>query len=176
MTRRLRALVRAAGDRIRRPLERMWLASVWGLPVSLEDQRTTGLFRYGYPWADVCLILFGVGGMFYGVPALRVAFSDQYAQVWSGTIAAVSLVCLIGVAFPTKFWRVELVAKAFLVGLLAVYGGAIMLAGFLVEPDDYGRSAVGWMPLALLGLLVWRVFDILKQRDARRKRAGAEGE
>lgn len=151
-------------------------ASVWGRhPVAPEDERVTGLLRVGYPWTDISLILFGAGGLLYGIPALRDVFSPGYAQAWSGTIAAVSLVCLVGVAFPTKFWRVEMVAKAVLVSMLAVYGFALIAAGVLADPDDFGRSAVGFVPIALIGPLGWRVFDIPREARKREAREGTKG-
>lgn len=145
--------------------------SVWSKkPVSPEDQRIAGLLRFGYPWADVALILFGIGGMLYGIPALRDVFSPWYAQSWSGVLALVSAMCLVGVSFPTKFWRVEMGAKALLVMMLAVYGVALMAAGVLADPDDFGRSAVGFMPVALIGPLGWRVFDIPREARKRARR------
>jgi hypothetical protein len=144
---------------------------VWSKdPVSVEDERTVGLLRYGYPWADIFLIFFGVGGMLYGIPALRDVFSDAYAQGWSGLLALVAFVCLVGVSFPSKFWRVEMTAKAVLVMMLAVYGFALISAGVLADPDDFGRSSVGFMPVALIGPIGWRVFDIPRQERLRRTR------
>lgn len=153
--------------RISAPLLRVFSHSIWARDsVSAKDERIAGLLRVGYPWTDVALILFGLGAARYGVPALRDVFTDAYAQGWGVAIAAVSFVCLIGVAFPARFWRVELAGKALLVGLLVTYAGAIMSAGFIAEPDDFGRSSVAWMPIALIGPIGWRCFDI--PRDARR--------
>lgn len=153
-------------------IARAWRASVWSRrTLSVEDERVSGLLRFGYPWTDIALILFGLGGLVYGIPALRDVFSGVYAQVWSGTIAVVSLICLIGVAFPSRFWRVELAAKSALVAMLAVYGIALMIAGVVAEPDDFGRSAVGFMPIALIGPLGWRVFDIPREAQRRAARA-----
>jgi len=142
-------------------------ASIWArASVSARDERVAGLLRWGFPGLDVSLIVFGTGGLLYGIPALRDVFSPTYAQSWSGGLAVVALVCLIGVAFPKRMWRVEMYAKALLVMMLAVYGGALIAAGVLVDPDDFGRSAVAFVPIALIGPIGWRVFDI--PRDAKK--------
>jgi hypothetical protein len=146
-------------------LKRLGAASIWArASVSARDERVSGLLRVSLPWLDVALILFGAGGLFAGIPALRDVFSDTYAQAWSGTTAFVAATCLVGVAFPSHFWRIEMYAKAFLVMLLATYGVALIFAG--IATGDLGRSAVGFVPVALIGPIGWRVFDI--PRDAKR--------
>ena len=148
-------------------LKRIGGASIWArASVSARDERVSGLLRWGFPFLDVSLVVFGTGGLLYGIPALRDAFSPSYAQSWSGGLAVVAFVCLIGVAFPQRMLRVEMYAKALLVMMLAVYGGALIFAGVLVEPNDFGRSAVAFVPFALIGPVGWRVFDI--PRDAKK--------
>jgi hypothetical protein len=138
--------------------------SIWArASVSARDERVSGLLRWGFPWLDVCLVVFGTGGLMFGIPALRDVFSPSYAQSWSGGLAVVAFVCLIGVAFPQQMWRVEMYAKALLVMMLAVYGGSLIAAGVLVDPDDFGRSAVAFVPVALIGPVGWRVFDIPRE-------------
>ncbi|WP_146244937.1 hypothetical protein [Curtobacterium sp. MCBD17_028] len=138
---------------------------MWGPDaIGPDDVRVRGLLQAAFPWFDICLVLFGLGGFDSGIPALRDVFSDVYARAWCATIAVVALGCLLGVAFPERFWRIELYGKAFLAMMLTVYAFALLWAGAV--SGDGGRAAVGFMPIAFIGPLIWRVNDVVK--DARR--------
>lgn len=146
-----------------RGIRRAARASIWGREsVSAEDARIAGLLRYALPAFDVFVILFGALGFVGGVPALRVTFSDTYAEVYSLVLAGTAAVCLAGIAFPAKLWRVEFVGKAFLFGLIVLYAGAVFIAGF--DNADTGRAAVGAAILAMSCLPAWRLTDIERER------------
>lgn len=140
-------------------------SSVWARDgIRREDERVRGLLRVALPSLDGALILFGIGGGAFGIPALRDVFDGVYAQGWSYGLAAASAACLVGLAWPRRLWRLERSAKALLAWMLTVYAGALMWAGFLTS--DLGRSAVGFIPLALVPIIVWRIVDVT--RDAKR--------
>jgi hypothetical protein len=142
-------------------LRRVIRASVWGPSgIGPDDERVRGLLRIALPLLDIALILFGLGGFASGVPALRDVFDPIYAQAWSGALGLVAFGCLAGVAFPARWWKVERMGKTVLAWMLLVYGGALIYAG--IATDDLGRSAVGFVPAALVPVLVWRIFDVTK--------------
>ena len=151
--------------RLVRTIKRLRAASIWGRDaIGDRDDRVRGLLRVALPAVDVALVLFGLGGFLSGIPALRDVFDPVYAEVWSAALGASALGCLVGLAFPAHLWKVERTGKAILAAMLTVYGGALMWAGFLT--DDLGRSAVGFIPVALVPVLVWRILDVTK--DAQR--------
>jgi len=138
-------------------------ASIWARDsVSAKDARVAGLLRYGLPAFDVFVITFGLLGFLGGIPALRATFSDGYAEVWALVLANTGLLALIGVAFPAILWRLEFTAKAFMVGLIVVYAGAVFIAG--ATNGDIGRAAVGGAILAMAVLPSWRLNDIARDR------------
>lgn len=148
-----------------RLIRRLTAASIWGPgAIGRRDDRVRGLLRVALPTADVALVLFGLGGFLSGIPALRDVFDPLYAEVWSAALGIAALGCLIGLAFPAALWKVERTGKAILSAMLTVYGGALMYAGAVTE--DLGRSAVGFIPVALVPVLVWRILDVTK--DAQR--------
>lgn len=145
--------------------KRLVAASIWGPgAIGKNDDRVRGLLRVALPTLDIALVLFGVGGFLSGIPALRDVFDPLYAEVWSAALGAAALGCLVGLAFPAHLWRVERTGKAVLAAMLTVYGGALVWAG--IATDDLGRSAVGFIPIALVPVLVWRILDVTK--DAQR--------
>jgi hypothetical protein len=144
-------------------IRRLTSASIWGRnSVAAEDARLAGLLRYGLPSFDLFIILFGVLGFAGGIPALRATFTPGYAEVWALVLANTGLLAGIGIAFPSRLWRLEFTAKAFMVGLIAVYVGAVFIAG--AANGDIGRAAVGWAILAMGVLPSWRLTDIAKDR------------
>lgn len=150
-------------SRILRIARRAGRASIWGrTSVSAEDARVAGLLRYGLPGYDVFVIVFGTLGFFGGIPALRDTFSTDYAEVWGLVLASTGAFALAGVAFPSRLSRLEFSAKAFMVGLLVVYSGAVLIAGWVA--GDLGRGAVGWAILAMAVLPSWRLGDIARDR------------
>jgi hypothetical protein len=146
-------------------IRRLSAASIWGRDaIGDRDDRVRGLLRVALPAVDVALVLFGFGGFLSGIPALRDVFDPVYAEVWSAALGAAALGCLVGLAFPAHLWKVERTGKAILASMLTVYGGALIYAGVLTE--DLGRSAVGFIPVALVPVLVWRILDVTA--DAKR--------
>lgn len=142
---------------------RLASASIWGRKsVSAEDARVASLLRYWLPAFDLFIIGFGVLGFMGGIPALRATFDDSYAEVWALVLANTGLLAGVGIAFPARLWRLEFAAKAFMVGLIVVYVGAVFIAG--TAAGDIGRSAVGFAILALGVVPSWRLTDIAKQR------------
>lgn len=140
-------------------------ASIWGEGgVGPDDERVRGLLLVALPLLDIALMLFGVFAFASGVPALRDVFDPLYARVWSGMLGVMAAACLVGLAFPARWWKVERSGKAILATMLLVYSGALIFAGILA--GDVGRSAVGFVPAALAPVLVWRIFDVTK--DAKR--------
>ncbi|MGU3409103.1 hypothetical protein ACLBWP_03265 [Microbacterium sp. M1A1_1b] len=148
-----------------RVLKKLRAASIWGAgAIGRSDERVSGLLRVALPTVDIALVMFGLGGFLSGIPALRDVFDPLYAEVWSAALGAAALGCLIGLAFPAHLWKVERSGKAVLASMLTVYGGALIWAGIIT--DDLGRSAVGFIPVALVPVLAWRILDVTK--DAQR--------
>lgn len=148
---------------VKAAVRRTAAASIWGRnSISAEDARLASLLRYWLPAFDLFIIGFGVLGFAGGIPALRATFDDVYAEVWALVLANTGLLAGIGIAFPARLWRLEFASKAFMVGLIAVYVGAVFIAGTV--NGDIGRSAVGFAILALGVVPAWRLTDIAKQK------------
>lgn len=146
-------------------LHRAVNASIWGPnAIGDDDDRVRSLLRVALPAVDIALALFGAGALAAGVPALRDVFDPIYARAWAGVIGLAAVACLVGLAFPAHLWRLERGAKAALMVGLVVYGVALIYAGGVT--GDVGRSAVGFVPVALVPVLLWRIFDVTK--DARK--------
>jgi hypothetical protein len=142
----------------------LFQASIWGpRSVSPADARLAGMLRIVLPAFDVFGIIFGITGGLGTIPALRDVFTGTYAAWWGGIFAVVCLVCLVGVAFPQRLWRVELAGKAFLVMMLLIYTGAVFWAG--ATAGDLGRAAVGFAIIMMTCLPIWRTFDIPRERQ-----------
>lgn len=145
-------------------IKRLHAASIWGPNgVDSTDDRVRWLLRVGLPLFDVFCVGFGVFGYLGGIPALRQSFGEQYAQSFGLTLAVTALVCLVGVAFPAKLWRVEFWGKCLMLGLLVLYSTAVFIAGW--TGGDIGRSGVAWAILAMAVLPAFRVADIARDRE-----------
>lgn len=142
----------------------LWRASIWGPSgVDESDDRVRWLLRAGLPLFDVFCIGFGIFGYIGGIPALRDSFGEVYAQSFGLMLSVTAFVCLIGVGFPSKLYRLEFWGKCFLLGLLFLYAGSVFLAG--IVGDDIGRAGVGWAILAMAVVPAWRVSDIARDRE-----------
>lgn len=147
-----------------RLFKRLGAASIWGPDgVDENDDRLRWLLRIGLPAFDVFCIGFGVFGYLGGIPALRDSFGETYAQTFGLTLSVTAFVCLVGVAFPDRLWRVEFWGKCLLLGLLILYAVAVFVAG--AATDDAGRGGVGFAILAMSALPAWRVSDIARDRE-----------
>lgn len=145
-------------------IKRLTAASIWG-PNGVDeiDDRVRWLLRIGLPAFDSLCIGFGIYGYLGGIPALRDSFGEAYAQSFGLMLALTGLICLVGIAFPDRLWRIEFWGKCFLLGLLLLYAASVFLAG--VVGGDLGRSGVGWAILAMAVLPAWRVSDIARDRE-----------
>lgn len=147
------------------PVRGILSESVWASGgISSDDERVRGLLRVVLPVLDGCLIVFGLGSSVSGVPALRDVFDPPYPQAWGVAIAVAAFLCVVGLAWPRRLWKLERGAKSLLAFLLVLYSGALVYAGVITA--DVGRASVGALPLITVSVLVWRIWDVTK--DAKR--------
>lgn len=150
--------------RTRNPIRRLVAGSIWGDgAVSPKDSRIEHMLRANLPRFDIAVLLFGVLGYFGGIPAIRDTFSEPYAQAWSAALVTTALLCLVGLAYPAQLWRLEFYGKAFLVGLILLYAGAVAIAG--IVGGDLGRGAVAAAIYSMTELPRWRLRDIARDRE-----------
>ena len=147
-----------------RLIKRLAHNSIWGArSVSVSDARVGRMLRKYLPEYYGALVLFGVLGFLGGVPALRDTFGESYAQGVTLVIAAAAAVASVGEAFPARFWRIEFWAVSVLIGVVILYGVAIVAAG--VISGDLGRGAVGAIIYASAVLPRWLLQDIARDRQ-----------
>lgn len=151
-------------------LQQFFKDSIWGPnSVHKEDARVKFALRVGYPVYDFILFMFGLFASIGGTPAMRQTFGDDYAQMWGFMLAGAACAAFVGVAFPAKFWRVELYAKSFIVFMLFIYGIAIIYAALLdpmvLSRPDFGRlsSAFGVFGTAMVAVI--RIPDIARDKE-----------
>lgn len=144
-------------------IRRAFLASVWAPgAISEDDDRVKYLIGVGFPWSSVCLFLFGLGGIFTGIPALDDVFNPTYSRVWSALLAFLAFAVVVGIAYPARAWRVEFFGRTALCALLGLYGLCLILAAF--QTGELGRAPVGFLPVASLGPQMWRVADVYREK------------
>jgi hypothetical protein len=150
--------------RLVRVVRRLAHHSIWGAgSVSVADARMSRMLRRYLPEYYGALVVFGILGFFGGVPALRDTFGESYAQGVTLVIAAAAAIAGAGEALPAKLWRVEFWAVSVLIGVVILYGVAIVAAGFI--SGDLGRGAVGAIIYASAVLPRWRLQDIARDRQ-----------
>lgn len=138
-------------------------ASIWGPDgVDAADVRMERLLRRTLPEFDIACALFGVFGLLGGVPAVDDTFLPVFGTVWASALIGASLACLVGVAYPSRLWRLELWCKALLVSIILIYAAAIVYAAFV--NDDIGRGGVAALVYATTALPRWRMTDIARDR------------
>jgi len=132
------------------------MLTVWhrqGIPPSAW--RFRGIFRYVLPLTDLLFLWFGVVGWNNGIASLQEATSNQWQTWWSLAVAISAVGAFVGVAFPA-LWKLELMSKVFLVGLVSAYVALFLLRG-ISEPLV---AATAGLIVILILLPMWRIADL----------------
>jgi hypothetical protein len=127
-----------------------------------EEGRANRLRRRTLAEFYIATLVFGSAGVVGGVPALRQTFGEEYAAVVGLVIAILSVAALIGCGWPARLWRAEFWSVSILAGLIVLYAGAVLWAGW--QERDWGRAAVSAAMFGLSTLPRWRVTDLPRQR------------
>lgn len=137
-------------------MRRVWNSTVWAPEgVRPEDWRYRGLYRVVLPLTDLLFMYFGVVGFHNGIASVQEAGGQAWQAWWSGGIALASFVALLGVVFP-RMWRVEVVGKVALIGLVTYYVALFLARGL----DDTNVTATAGLMVILVLLPAWRLVDL----------------
>jgi hypothetical protein len=113
-----------------RYLSRLYAASIWH-PDAIPpwEMKYRAEKRILWPIIDLLYIWIGVVAGAFGAPSITTVFGVGTSRTLCFTFAFISLLCLIGVAFP-RLWQMEAVAKVILVGAHAALIGSLFSAAF----------------------------------------------
>lgn len=134
-------------------LRRLLRATIWHPSAIPPDEwKFRNLKRVWLPLYDVIAIFAGVQAVLFGSDLLNRIFAPVLVDVLGGVFIVVACVCLLGVSFP-RLWRVEIVGKVILVGMIAGYITAILSFSRPPGPSLFvvGMLAFG-LPLAMFRL------------------------
>jgi hypothetical protein len=128
------------------PDTRWWALTVW-TPGAIppEEWEYRNLVRVWLPFYDLVLIISGVGGTIYGIPAVDLLFPPAFQVTITVLFTLTAAVALVGVWFP-RLSLIERWAKVALIGLLVAYFGALSLLALFVSPES--RAFVAGIALA----------------------------
>ncbi len=147
---------------------RLFAASIWGPGgIPEEDDRLKSWLRIWLPLSYLTSTAFGILGMIYGVPAIYDVISRDYSTIWAGGITILSLLALVGLAFPHHLRTVDFYANCSLVAGLCIYSGSLCFLAFHQPPVDgraADRAALAIGSLRLIYGLCWRAFDLARER------------
>lgn len=147
-------------------------ASIWHPDAIPPDEwKYRNLKRVWLPLYDLIAVYCGLTAFTWGSPILNRLFHGSLVDALSAAMIASAMVCLIGVAFPA-LWRVELVGKILLVGLVAGYVTSILLFSHNPGPNLFvvGMLTFG-LPLAFFRLNL--LGEEIKERSAERQQREA---
>lgn len=132
------------------------MLTVWhrrGVPPSAW--RFRGIFRYVLPLTDLLFLWFGVVGWNNGIRSVLEVTSIQWQTWWSLGIALSAAGAFVGVVLPS-LWKLELVSKVFLVGLVSAYVALFLARGL----EDPLVAATAGLIVILILLPMWRIADL----------------
>ncbi|RKE60473.1 hypothetical protein [Microbacterium sp. AG238] len=132
---------------------RLYRASIWHPDAIPPDEwKYRNLKRVWLPIYDLIAIFAGIQAVLFGSTILDRLFHPELVDLLGITMATIATVCLAGVAFPS-LWRVEIIGKVLLVGLVAGYITSILLFSQRPEPNLFvvGMLTFG-LPLAFFRL------------------------
>lgn len=129
-------------------IRKLFAQTVWAKDAIPDDEWTTRhLRRIILPIADLLFIAAGILAAVFGIPAMGEFFPDLIIDCAAYSLAALGVVCLVGVSFP-KLWRIEVVGKSGIVGLLVGYSTSLLL--LTAEGDDRRGFAIAISLVAAL--------------------------
>jgi len=156
------------------PMRGLWRATIWAKgAIPVEEWKYRSLKRVWLPIVDLLFILGGLSAVRFGVPAINNFFPDDVVNLWGYTLAAVAVVCLVGVAF-VRLWWLEAAAKCVLLGLMAMYIVALLT---LTRAGESNRGFVFVIATIAIIILMVRLSIIGSEWSERRarKRPGVVG-
>jgi len=146
--------------------------SIWH-PESIppEEFKYRNLKRIWLPVYDFLAIWAGVEAALVGSPLLNRIFPGDFVDGAGATFTVVASLCLVSVAFP-RLWRLELVGKVVLVGMIAAYAACILLYSPNPDPNHFVVLVLAFslpLPLFRLNLLGEEIKErrAVRQADAR---------
>ncbi|WP_213816216.1 hypothetical protein [Glaciihabitans sp. dw_435] len=147
------------------PIARVWAASIWAKGAIPPDEwKYRSLKRVVLPLYDVLIIIGGILGARFGVPAVEEFYPSSMIDTVSQLFALAGLLALLGIAFPS-LWLPEVIAKAAIIGLLSSYVGALIS---LTANGDPTRGFVSTIAIGFCLLPAWRLGMLGAERRTRR--------
>lgn len=117
------------------PSRPWWSTTIWSPgAIPPEDYVWRSLVQVWLPLYDLILILTGVGGLVYGVPAVILLFPGALEVGATAAFTLSAAAALLGIVFP-RLSMLERIAKVSLLSLLIAYFGALSLLALFVDPD-----------------------------------------
>lgn len=130
-----------------------WRETIWHPDaIPLDEWKYRNLKRVWLPVYDAIAIAAGVQAIIFGSTLLNRMFPPEIVDAFGIAMVLIATVCLFGVVFP-RLWRVEIVGKVLLVGLIAGYVTTILLFSDNPGPNLFvvGMLSFG-LPLAFFRL------------------------
>lgn len=147
-----------------------WLArhSIWD-----RDAIPAGEWKYRHikrlwlPLYDVGVLCAAIAGVVFGVPAIEEFYTTALLHSVAAFVMLAAVACLAGVAFPA-LWRLEVVAKSCILGVLLIYAIALLV---LTADGDPNRGFVAIIALLAMGPPLIRMSILREERLAREAKA-----
>jgi hypothetical protein len=152
-------------------VRRLLSHTVWAPDaIAPEDYEHRNLTRVMFPVIDVLFFYCGLNASWFGVPAISEFFADHTVDLYAYSLAAVSVACLVGVAFPA-LWALEILAKSALLSLVSLYFLALFI---LTAVGEGNRGFVVGIAAVAMCPVIWRINQLGSQWQKRRLAAKAE--
>lgn len=131
--------------------------------IPLEEWKYRNLKRIALPVYDGFVIIAGIAGYVYGVPAIRLFYDQGMGNILSLVFGLMGMACLAGVSFP-HLWKLEIFAKSGMLGFHLAYLSALL---FLVADGDPNRALISIIVCMSMVMPVWRLSILGSERRER---------
>jgi hypothetical protein len=147
----------------------LWRRSIWHpRAIPLAEWKYRHIKRLWLPLYDVGIFCAAVAGVVFGVPAIEEFYTKALLDTVAVFVMVAAVACLAGVAFP-GLWRLEVIAKSCVLGVLFIYAFALVV---LTADGDPNRGFVAIIALLAMGPPLIRMSILREERLTRDAKAG----
>lgn len=149
----------------------LYNASIWAPDAIPEEEwKYRNLKRVMFPLFDILMICAGISAHVGGIWAISEFFPRAAVDWFALTVIAAGVISLIGVVFPSQ-WRLEILGKVSLFGLLTAYITALSILSIAgIQPRPFGL----FMAASALCPIVWQLSILGAEWQTRRIEARVE--